>query len=89
MRTGVGQNDSRPLGLLRVGRAAIALGVAVLTIGCAAQPKYVAASTGTEGQIKFLYNKAGGGEQGLIKCDRADDGTLSKCRVMTITLKGE
>ncbi len=57
-------------------------------VGCAASPKYVAASTGSPGQIKFLYFKAGG-DQGVIKCARAEDGGLSDCRTMTIELKGE
>lgn len=56
--------------------------------GCAPpDPKYVAASTGRPGEIKFLYVDQNG--RGIIKCARAEDGTLSGCRKMDIVLKGE
>ena len=55
---------------------------------CFPAPKYIAASTGRPGNIKFLYTQRGN-KQGVIKCDRADDGTLSNCRKLEIVLEGE
>lgn len=58
-----------------------------LLAGCVPNPKYVAASTGRVGEIKFLYVDNDG--RGIIKCNRAEDGSLSGCRKMQIVLKGE
>ncbi len=55
---------------------------------CFPAPKYIAASTGRPGNIKFLYTQRGN-KQGVIKCDRAEDGTLSNCRKIKIVLEGE
>lgn len=55
--------------------------------GCA-NPKYVAASTGGPDDIKFLYVDQAG-QQGVIKCARAGDGSLSECRRMRVVLVGE
>lgn len=64
---------------------AIALSVlSVFACGCA-QPRYIAASTGSKGQVKFLYAD-GGGRQGVVKCDAAEDGDLSNCRSVPIVL---
>lgn len=72
---------------MRARFAAPILGLALLG-GCGPSPRYVAASTGTADQIKFLYVEADG-DQGVIKCQRAPDGTLSTCRQMQLTLTGE
>lgn len=61
--------------------------LAAAAMGCA-NPKYVAASTGGADDIKFLYVDQVG-QQGVIKCARADDGTLSDCRRMRVVLVGE
>ena len=55
---------------------------------CFPAPKYIAASTGRPGNIKFLYTQRGN-KQGVIKCDRAEDGALSNCRKLDIVLEGE
>jgi hypothetical protein len=52
-----------------------------------ANPKLIASSTGGPGQIKMLY--VDGNSQGVIKCDKADDGALSKCREMTVNMNAE
>lgn len=65
---------------------ALALGLAMLT-GCM-NTRYIAASTGSGDQIKFLYVDQGG-NQGVIKCNKAADGALSECRQMRLTLEGE
>ncbi len=62
------------------------LSMAVLA-GCP-NPKYVAASTGGSGQIKFGYIQKKN-VTGIIKCQMADDGALSNCRKMTVVLQGE
>ncbi len=54
-------------------------------VGCA-NPKYIATSTGGPDDIKFLFVDASG-DQGVIKCARAQDGELSNCRRMRIVLK--
>lgn len=69
--------------------AALAWGSLALTaVGCGSATKYVAASTGTADQIKFLYVEKNG-DQGVIKCQRAADGTLSQCRTMRLRLAGD
>lgn len=69
--------------------SALAAGLlAVFATGCGSATKYVAASTGTADQIKFLYVEKNG-DQGVIKCQRAPDGTLSKCRTMQLRLIGD
>lgn len=55
--------------------------------GCAAGPRYVAASTGSKGTVKFLY-VGGDGDQGVVKCDVAEDGDLSNCRSVELVLEG-
>ena len=67
---------------------ALGLGMVVFAASCAPNPKYVAASTARPGSIKFLYVAREGG-QGVIKCNRGDDGTLSECRRIDIVLEGE
>lgn len=51
-----------------------------------ANPKYIATSTGGPNDIKFLFVDQGG-QQGVIKCDRAAGGELSNCRRMRVVLK--
>lgn len=69
--------------------SALAAGLlAMMAAGCGSATKYVAASTGTADQIKFLYVEKGG-DQGVIKCQRAPDGTLSNCRTMRLELAGD
>jgi hypothetical protein len=63
------------------------LAAAMVSGACAPNPKYVAASTGRPGEIKFLYFQRG--DHGLIQCARAEDGTLSRCRKLEIDLVGE
>jgi hypothetical protein len=67
--------------------AAPLIGLALLG-GCGPSTRYVAASTGTVDQIKFLYVEPDG-DQGVIKCQRTPDGTLSACRQMQLTLIDE
>ena len=76
------KSTRRPLAGLLV-LLAIGLGAA----GCA-NPKYVAASTGGPDDMRFLYVDQVGG-QGIIKCARAEDGTLSNCRRQRLVLFGE
>lgn len=64
--------------------AAPVIGLALL-YGCGPSTRYVAASTGTVDQIKFLYVEPDG-DQGVIKCQRTTDGTLSKCRQIELRL---
>ena len=67
------------------------LGVAAIlavVTGCAANPKYIAGSTGRDGTIKFLYVQPSG-VQGVISCNRAEDGKLSDCRKVKVVLEGE
>lgn len=73
--------------LLLAGVLAATWLAAATSVGCA-NPKYVAASTGGPDDIKFLYVDQGGG-QGVIKCARAQDGSLSQCRRMRVVLVGE
>lgn len=72
-------------------RALAAMGLLAFAVslfaGCAPNPKYVTASTGRQGEVKFFYQQRGG--HGLIKCNRADDGKLSNCQKIKIILKGE
>jgi hypothetical protein len=62
-----------------------ALVFSMFAFGCVG-PRYVAASTGSKGQVKFLHIN-GSGQQGVIKCDMADDGDLSNCRDIPINLE--
>lgn len=64
-----------------------ALVVVASTVGCGAGPRYVAASTASKGQIKFLHVSNGGNDQGIVKCDMGEDGTLSGCRDVAIVLE--
>lgn len=64
-----------------------ALLAAVALTGCAG-PRYVAASTGSKGQVKFLWTD-GGGDQGIVKCDVAGDGDLNKCREINLVLEDD
>ncbi|HWV39473.1 MAG TPA: hypothetical protein VN033_13470 [Vulgatibacter sp.] len=55
-----------------------------LATGCAG-PRYVAASTGSKGQVKFLWTD--GSDQGVVKCEVADNGDLNQCRNMNLVLE--
>jgi hypothetical protein len=63
------------------------LAAALFSGACAPNPKYVAASTGRPGEIKFLYFQRG--DHGLIQCVRGEDGALSRCRKLELDLVGE
>lgn len=67
-------------------RIAGGIALCVLGAGCAG-PRYIAASTASKGQVKFLHISKNG-EQGVVKCDKADDGDLSNCRHVDIVLEG-
>lgn len=69
------------------GAALCALGLGAGVAGCA-NPKYIATSTGGADDIKFLFVDQYG-EQGVIKCDRAEDGELSNCRRMRVVLQAQ
>lgn len=69
------------------GQMMVLLVVSMSAFGCAG-PRYVAASTASKGQVKFLHID-GSGNQGVVKCDMADDGDLSNCRSIPIHLKGD
>ncbi len=56
------------------------------TVGCGAGPRYIAASTASKGQVKFLHVSNGGQDQGIVKCDMAEDGDLSNCRDVAVVL---
>lgn len=65
--------------------SAVLIVTAVLLGGCGSQAKMVRQiTTGSErtNQIKMLYNQ--GNDQGVIKCNAANDGALSGCKRMTV-----
>jgi hypothetical protein len=66
------------------------LGVSLLllvsVIGCGAGPRYITRSTGSKGQVKFLYQDGKGG-QGIVKCKVGDGGDLYECRPVEIILE--
>ena len=62
------------------------LAVIALATGCAG-PRYVAASTGSKGQVKFLWTD--GGDQGVVKCSVAKDGDLNQCRQMNLVMEDD
>lgn len=68
----------------KLGMPALAA-LVVLASGCAS-PRYIAASTGSKGQVKFLHID-NDGEQGIVKCDVAEDGDLSNCRHVAVVLE--
>lgn len=60
--------------------------ILTLTIlSACAGPRLVVGSTGRQGVVKFIWDDRD--EQGLIKCDVAQNGALSNCRSMSIELK--
>lgn len=67
--------------------ARLALGALLVSSAGCAGPRYVAASTASKGQVKFLHIN-NSGDQGIVKCDKADDGDLSNCRHVDIVLGG-
>lgn len=62
------------------------LALIALTAGCSG-PRYVAASSGSKGQVKFLWTD-GDGDQGIVKCNvTSDTGDLTKCRNVNLVLE--
>jgi len=62
------------------------LALMILSTGCAG-PRYVAASTGSKGQVKFLWTD-GTGDQGIVKCAvDAGSGDLNQCRNVNLVLE--
>jgi len=55
--------------------------------GCAG-PRFIQGSTGSKGQMKFIYVGSGNekGKQGVIKCDSDAKGALSNCREIAVQL---
>lgn len=67
--------------------AAAAVAMSLGAVGCT-NAKFISASTGGPGQVKFFYVDQLG-DSGLVRCDRADDGTLSGCRRQRLVIQGE
>ncbi len=63
---------------------ASAILLSMFAFGCVG-PRYIAASTASKGQVKFLHID-GAGNQGVVKCQMSEDGDLSNCRDVQITL---
>lgn len=69
-------------------KSIIALGIiaamAFTATGCGA-PRVVRGITSRADQVKFLYIE--GSETGVVKCQLGNDGALSSCRPMNVTLE--
>ncbi len=54
-------------------------------LSACAGPRLIVGSTGRQGVVKFIWDDDD--EQGLIKCDVAQNGALSNCRNIKVELK--
>jgi hypothetical protein len=66
-------------------RAAALASLALGATGCAPPAKLVTHISTARDQIKLLYEQ--GGRQGVLKCQVAADGALSRCRDLTLTIE--
>lgn len=57
----------------------------ILTMFACAGPRLIINSTGKQGVVKFVWDDDD--EQGLVKCDVAQNGALSNCRNIKVELK--
>lgn len=65
---------------------AIAVLVAAAIGGTACAPRIVTQITGSQDQVKLLYNRdsVSGYDTGVIQCSRTQEGNLEHCKVVTI-----
>ncbi len=74
----------------RLSRLTIAICLALGVSACA--PTYLTGASSSKDTIKFTYRQAKvfePSDQGVIKCEVNPDGTLTKCRKMSIVVDGE
>jgi len=63
------------------------VGLVVGATGCTVGPRYVATSTASKGQVKFLYVGNKGTTTGIVKCEMAETGELRNCRDVKVVLE--
>jgi hypothetical protein len=73
---------------------AAALVALFMSAGACTTPTYITGASSSGDTIKFTYRKVRvfslePPEQGVIKCEVAEDGSLQKCRKLKILVDGE
>ena len=74
--------------------ASITLLVLLASAGACTTPTYITGASSSKDSVKFTYRKVRvfsfePPEQGVIKCEVAEDGSLQKCRKLLIRVDGE